>query len=113
MIVNLKGTFSKDQRPNNGLDSLAEYINNHRLTRVPVVGFVEFHKVVDEVGRPKVLTVEVGAIEPLLSPDGVDAGGAGEQGWQLLDQQRKLRNLGTVEDTLFDHPGGGEELDDE
>ncbi len=112
MIVNLKGTFSKDQRPNNGLDTLAEYMNAHRLTRVPVVGFVEYHKLVDEVGRPQVLTVEVGAIEPLLSTDGADANGSAEQGWQLLDQARKLRGLGTVEDTLFDHPAGPD-YDDE
>ena len=103
MIVNIKGTFSKDQRPNNGLDSLAEYMNRNRLTRVPIIGFVEFHKLVDEVGRPQVLTVEVGAIEPLLSTDGIDANGAAEQGWQLLDQQRKLRGLSIVEETLFDH----------
>lgn len=106
MIVNLKGSFSKDQRPNNGLDTLAEFINGHRLTRIPVVAFVEFHKLVDEKGRPTVLTVEIGAIEPLLSTDGVDANGAAEQGWQMLDQQRKLRGLAAHEETLFEHDDG-------
>lgn len=113
MIVNLKGSFSKDQRSNNGLDTLAEYTNGHRLTRVPIVGFVEFHKVVDEKGRPTVLTVELGAVEPLLSPDGVDANGAAEQGWQMLDQQRKLRGLNDVADTLFDHHPDDEDDDED
>lgn len=102
MIVNLKGTFRKDQRPNNGLDDIADYMNKHRLTRIPVIGYVEYHKLVDEVGRPQILTVEIGAIEPLLNPDGADPDKAAEQGWQMLDQARKRRNLGTVESTLFD-----------
>lgn len=101
-IVNLKGTFAKDQRPNNGLDDIADYMNAHRLTRVPVIGFVEYDQIVDKVGRPKTMTVAVGAIEPLLDPDGTDPERAAEQGWQMLDQRRKRRGLGVVADTLFD-----------
>jgi hypothetical protein len=101
VIVNLKGTFSKDQRPNNGLDAIAEALNRNRLRRIAVVGIIAYHAHHEAVGRPESITVEFEAIE-------ATDGDADEQVRQILDQQRKARGLGQVELTLFDEsPAGG------
>ena len=60
--VNLSGTWSEKQRPNNGLERVASYIHGNRITRVPVVGYVEFHAYTEKL-TGEVLTVSVPAIE--------------------------------------------------
>lgn len=102
MIVNISGTFSKDQRPNNGLDAIAEQINGNRLQRIAVVGIIAFHGHHDVVGRPEYISVHFEALEPT-------AGDADEQTRQILDQIRKGRGLGQVELTLFDEPPAARE----
>lgn len=103
-IVNIKGTFSKDKRPNNGLDAIADKLKADHFLRVAVVGIVEFHAYHDVVGRAESISVDFAAVEPVF-------GDADEQARQMLDQARKARGLGNVELTLFDAPGDVEERD--
>lgn len=98
--VNLSGTWSEKQRPNNGLERVAGYVHGNRLTRIPIVGYVEFHQYTEKL-TGNVLTVAAPAIEPALAADGSDPTGAGEQIWQILDQIRKANGKGSVADTLF------------
>lgn len=98
--VNLSGTWSEKQRPNNGLERVADYVHGNRLSRIPIVGYVEFHQYTEKL-TGNVLTVAAPAIEPALAADGSDPTGAGEQIWQILDQIRKANGKGSVADTLF------------
>lgn len=100
-IVNIKGTFSKDKRPNNGLDAIAEALKADHFLRIAVVGIVEFHAYHDVVGRAEAISVDFAAVEPVF-------GDADEQARQMLDQARKARGLGNVELTLFDGEPGGD-----
>jgi len=94
-VVNISGTFAKDQRPNNGLDSIADKLKADHFLRVAVVAIVEYHAYHEVVGRPESITVKFAAVEPVF-------GDADEQARQMLDQARKARGLGQVELTLFD-----------
>jgi hypothetical protein len=98
--VNLSGTWSEKQRPNNGLERVAGYVHGNRIARIPVVGYIEFHQYTEKL-TGNVLTVSIPAIEPALAADGTDPSGAGEQIWQILDQLRKANGKGAVADTLF------------
>lgn len=100
MIVNISGTFAKDKRPDNGLDSISEKLNDNRLTTVMVVGLIRFHAHHEVLGRPETLSVKFEAIEPLSGKDDSTAR-------KLLDKARQARGLGQVELTLFD--GAGDE----
>jgi hypothetical protein len=108
--VNLSGTWSEKQRPNNGLERVAGYIHDNRITRVPVVGYIEFHSYTEKL-TGQVLTVSIPAIEPGLEADGTDPDGTGKQIWELLDRQRKSHGKGSVEDTLFSMPQDGFDFD--
>lgn len=103
-VVNISGTFAKDQRPNNGLDAIADKLKGDHFLRLPVVGIIEFHAYHDVVGRPESITVKFAALEPLF-------GDADDQARQMLDQARKQRGLGQVELTLFDADAPGESPD--
>lgn len=98
--VNLSGTWSEKQRPNNGLERVADYVHGNRLARIPVVGYIEFHQYTEKL-TGNVLTVAIPAIEPALEKDGTDPTGTGDQIWQILDQIRKRHGKGAVADTLF------------
>jgi len=94
--VTISGTFSKDERPNNGLERIAEELIRNQLGRHVVVGIVTFAgATIPGPGEPLSPRVKFLAIEP-LSED------AAEQGRQMLDQARKLVSLGPVAETLFD-----------
>lgn len=108
--VNISGTWSEKQRPNNGLERIAEYVHGNRLARIPVAGYIEFHQYTEKL-TGNVLTVAVPAIEPALEADGTDPNGAGEQIWQILDQLRKAHGKGAVADTLFSVPREGFDFD--
>lgn len=108
--VNLSGTWSEKQRPNNGLERVANYIHANRITRVPIVGYVEFHSFTEKL-TGEVLTVAIPAIEPALEFDGTDPEGIGKQIWDLLDRLRKSHGKGSVEDTLFSMPQEGFDFD--
>lgn len=108
--VNISGTWSEKQRPNNGLERVAGYVHGNRLARIPVVGYIEFHQYTEKLNG-NVLTVAIPAIEPALDADGADPTGAGEQIWQILDQLRKDNGKGAVADTLFSVPRDGFDFD--
>lgn len=93
--VKISGTFRKDGRPDNGLESVSEVLVKDEMQRHVVVGIVEVARVSKERGEEPIPTVKFVAIEPLH-------GDAEDQGRQMLDQARKLRGLGQVELTLFD-----------
>jgi hypothetical protein len=109
--VNISGTWSEKQRPNNGLERVATYVHGNRLARIPIVGYVEFHQYTEKL-TGNVLTVAIPAIEPAFGSDGTDPTGAGEQIWQILDQLRKENGKGAVADTLFSVPRDGFDFED-
>lgn len=94
--VTISGTFSKDERPSNGLEEIAEEIVGNQLGRYVVIGIVQFAGAsMAGPGEPLVPRVKFLALEPLFED-------AADQGRQMLDQARKLRNLGPLAETLFD-----------
>jgi hypothetical protein len=101
--VNVSGTWSEKQRPLNGLSTHARAIREDRTLRVPVVAYVEFHQFAEKL-TGNVLTVAIGAIEPATEPDGADPSGLGKQVMDLLDQLRKQRGKGSV-DEVPSHSG--------
>ena len=107
--VNIKGTFSVKHREHNGLNRVADLINGDRLVRVPIVGYVVFHKHVETVQGDQ-LTVSLEAVEPCIEPDGSDPAGIGRDTMAMLDRLRKAAGKGNVADTLFVN-GPSPELD--
>lgn len=101
--VNISGTWSEKQRPNNGLSTHADLIRNDRILRVPVVGYVEYHQWTEKLNG-NVLTVSIPVIEPAINADGTDPFARGQDVMDLLDLLRKERGKGSVEDV----PRGGE-----
>lgn len=101
--VNVSGTWSEKQRPLNGLSTHADAIHEDRTLRVPVVAFVEYHQWTEKL-TGDVLTVSIGAIEPATEADGTDPHGLGKQVMDLLDQLRKQRGKGSV-DEVPSHSG--------
>lgn len=126
ITVNVSGTWSAKQRQNNGLDLVAKYIRQqwkagHQVPRIPVVGYVEYHNWHEPLSG-EVLVVSIPMIEPALEADGSDPNEVGAQLMTLLDQLRKQRGKGAVDDVPsragevagqmgfdFDGPGDGEE----
>lgn len=103
-VVNISGTFAKDQRPNNGLDTVATQLKADHFLRLAVVGIIEWHGYQETAGRPESVTVRFAAVEPVF-------GDADDQARQMLDQARKQRGLGQVELTLFDADAPGDSPD--
>lgn len=101
--VNVSGTWSEKQRPLNGLSTHADAIHKDRTLRVPVVAYVEYHQWTEKL-TGDVLTVSIGAIEPATEFDGSDPDGLGKQVMGLLDQLRKARGKGSV-DEVPSHSG--------
>lgn len=106
--VNISGTFKKDTRPSNGLESIAQDLVKDELARHVVVGVVELHMVKKAPGEAPIPTVRFVAIEPLH-------GDAEDQGRQMLNQARNARGLTIVPEGLFDMPtdGDGDDQDDD
>ncbi|GIE75769.1 hypothetical protein Aph02nite_17190 [Actinoplanes philippinensis] len=95
--VNLSGTWSKKTRPNNGLTKVADLINDNRTTRVPIVGWVEFHQYT-EVATGNTLTVALPVVEAVVDAEGNDTHGWGKSVIEMIDALRKERGLGTADD---------------
>lgn len=104
--VTISGTFSKDSRPSNGLEEIAESLIQDQLGRHYVVGVVQFAGAsVPGPNEPLVPRVKFLAIEPLNGPAADDAE-------KILDAARKRRGLGRIADetpeaALFDFDGDG------
>lgn len=93
--VNISGTFKKDNRPDNGLESISLRLVKDELKRHVVVGIVELHKVVKEPGEAPIPTVHFVAIEP-LDDDQADTARL------LLNIARTNRGMGDIAVSLFD-----------
>jgi hypothetical protein len=100
ITVNVMGTFSEKQRPQNGLDRIADYMIENRLAHVPIVAEIGFHKNSESL-TGHTLTVKLLAVETGFSPDGSDPSGWGRRMRELLDEIRKGAGKGAVEETLF------------
>jgi hypothetical protein len=106
--VTLRGTFSKDERPSNGLEAIADDLLKDQFATHYVVGIVQFAgSNRPGPGEHEVPAVKFLGIEPLTAD-------AAEQAKQILDQARKERGLGRMEDSipaadpaLFDFDGDG------
>ncbi|GAA2681829.1 hypothetical protein [Actinoplanes palleronii] len=112
MTVNISGTFSEKHRPDNGLERVAEFMDEHRITQVPVVAIVEWHAN-GENQKGKKMAVAIKAIEPGFESDGSDPHGAGQQIRALLDELRKRAGLASVEETLFSAAKGTFDFDED
>jgi hypothetical protein len=110
ITVNVMGTFSEKNRPNNGMERVARYLIENRLSHVPIVAEVGFHKY-SETLDGHVLTIKLLATEPGLEPDGSDPKGAGARIRELLDELRKKEGKGAFEETLFSMPRDGFDFD--
>lgn len=95
--VNISGTWSEKQRPNNGLERVAGLIRANRIVRVPIVGYVEYHQWTEKL-TGDVLTVAMPVVEAVIADDGSDPDGRGELVLGMIDQQRKDRGIGSVND---------------
>jgi hypothetical protein len=122
ITVNISGTFSEKQRMNNGMEKVGPYLNSHRLARVPVVAYVEWHSH-GETRTGEKMAVVLPAIEPGITAGGGDVPGlpvqdgyptdaAGQIMW-LLDSIRRAGGKGAVADTLFSVPSGDIHGDDD
>jgi hypothetical protein len=100
--VNISGTFKKDERDSNGLESIHDELVKRPLDRRIVVGMIEtkFVKVDVQDGGVEVPTVRFVAIEPLTGPAATTAR-------ELLDAARSERTGQPVQPTLLD------DIDDE
>lgn len=110
MTVNISGTFSEKHRPDNGLERVAEFMDENRIAQVPVVAIVEWHAN-GENQKGKKMSVSIKAIEPGFEADGSDPHGAGQAIRALLDDLRKRQGLGSIEDTLFSAARGSFDFD--
>jgi hypothetical protein len=110
ITVNTMGTFSEKNRPNNGLERVARYLIENRLSHVPIVAEVGFHKY-SETLDGHVLTIKLLAAEPGLNADGSDPDGAGKEIRDLLDQLRKRQGKAAFEETLFSMSRDGFDFD--
>lgn len=122
LTVNISGTFSEKQRPNNGMERVGPYLNTNRLIRVPVVAFVEWHSH-NETRTGEKMAVGIPAIEPGITAtggevpglpvhDGFPVDAAGQIMW-LLDSIRRSGGKGAVADTLFGPPSSEIHQDDD
>lgn len=93
--VRISGTFKKDERPENGLESIAPTLVKNELARHVIVGVVELHKVTKEPGEAPVPTVRFVAIEPL-------EGFRADDALILLNGARDKRGMVGIPATLFD-----------
>lgn len=93
--VKFKGTVSKNESENNGLEAVADRLVKNEFGRHVIVGIVELHKITKDPGETPVPTVRFFAVEPVDGDDELLAK-------ELLDRARKARGMGNIVDSLFD-----------
>lgn len=95
MTVNIAGTFKKDQRENNGLESIIDALVTHPLDRHVVVALVETKRVTRDVADgTDTPTVRFVMIEPLN-------GEAAATARELLNKAQTAR-IGHTQPDLFE-----------
>lgn len=103
--VNIKGTFKKDTRPDNGLETIADALVKDELAQYTVIGVIELHRFVKDRGeapRPIVHFVSIEVVEGDVAADSR----------KHLNDRRKARGLHAVSNTLFDDAGGDQDEPD-
>jgi len=97
MVVNISGTFRKDERESNGLEAIRLDLVEHGLARRVVVGLVETKFVKTDVqdGGTRVPTVKFVAIEPLT-------GASADKAREMLDEARRERTGQMTQPSLMD-----------
>jgi hypothetical protein len=75
MAVQIKGTFKRDERENNGLEGIREDLIRTPLERHTIVGTIEVTKIVRDVadGGVETPTVRLVSVEPLSGDDALTA----------------------------------------
>lgn len=98
MTVKIAGTFSKDQRENNGLEGVKDSLINHPLERVLVAGLVETKTVTTDVanGSVEIPTIRFVALEAVLDPSDIALVR------EALDRAKAKRTGQRVDPTLMD-----------
>lgn len=93
--VTIRGTFTKDTRPGNGLEEIADDLLAHRDRTHYVVGLVKFAG--GNIAEDGSLTpaVKFLAIEPLE-----EGSSPHELAKKILDDARKTRGLGVAEESI-------------
>jgi hypothetical protein len=92
--VTIRGTFSKDERPSNGLEEIADDLLKDQFGTHYVVGIVQFAgSNRPGPGEHEVPAVKFLGIEP-LTDDAADSAKV------ILDAARKARGLGRIEDAI-------------
>ena len=94
--VTIRGTFSKDERPSNGLEEIADDLVKNQFDRHYIVGLVQFAGGnVTGPGEGLTPAVKFAAIEVVSGDDAVTVKA-------LLDKTRASRDLAPVQEQLFD-----------
>lgn len=108
MAVNIKGTFKKDDRPNNGLEQIISDLNKKPHERRLIVGIVRPVKtVIDHQDGTATPTIQFDHIEvPLDGPDG-------KKVWEVLAAAYEQRTGNPLPpQSLFDNPAADIEQDE-
>ncbi len=98
--IGIQAKFPVKKRELNGLNRVAAFMNDNRVERVPVVGYVEFVKHTDTIDGDE-LTVSLVAVEPVIEPDGSDPNGHGATVRRMIEAARKGAGKAPIADTLF------------
>lgn len=98
--IGIQAKFPVKKRELNGLNRVAAFMNDNRVERVPVVGYVEFVKHTDTIDGDE-LTVSLVAVEPVIEPDGSDPHGHGATVRRMIEAARKGAGKAPIADTLF------------
>lgn len=99
--VGIKAAFPVKKRELNGLNRVAEYLNDNRAERIPVVGYVEFVKHTETVEGDE-MTVALVVVEPVVNAQGRSVKGYADDVKRMIEDMRKSAGKPPVADTLFD-----------
>jgi hypothetical protein len=104
--VNISGTFAKDDRPNNGLEHIADELTKDEFTPRSIVGIVVPHRYTKEVGEALTPVVRFIAIEAVDDDDAALIRG-------LINKYRQARAGSPLDETLFDAEGWAKDDEDD
>lgn len=106
MAVNIKGTFKKDDKPNNGLEAISKELSGRpHERRIAIVIVRPARTVIDHADGTVTPTVQIDNIEALTGDDAKSA-------WELLANAYESRTGNPMPpQSLFDGPGTGDTLE--
>lgn len=107
--VNISGTFKKDERSENGLESISAELVKDELSQRLIVGIVTPHAFKKVAGEEMIPTVRIIAVEVVNGEDAVIVR-------DLINTYRANRHQHAVQDSLpfvGDYPPDVDESDDD